>query len=243
MKLLKKNEGLTLIEILVAFGIIAILVPVLMNFIPSAFDESIRTSRKVAVQTSVTALMNKFEQTIKEADNPISDNGYVGNELIINKPSGKIIFTYDQPNQKVICNEYDAEENIIETIEYNYISNLNFIVKTGGYGAYVEVNGTNETAQYKLNNTYYSKNTLSSSTTTELGKCLLTTVIGTAGSSNAIVEEVAKDPGESVTVSVTGTGFNRWYVTTGNVTLSNPSATSVTFTMPSNNVVMIADFQ
>ena len=48
-----------------------------------------------------------FEQNIKE--------------LIINKPEGKIIFTFDQPNQKVTSRELDADGNVIETIHYNYI--------------------------------------------------------------------------------------------------------------------------
>lgn len=242
MNILKKNAGLTLIEVIIVVALLAVATSGIGIMLNNSFKESNTLSGKVHVQNSVVALMNKFEQTIKEASVPIANSDFAGNQIIIFKPNSEVLFTFDSETSIVTCEEKDLEGNLLGKIEYPYIKSINVLLKSSAFGALVDLKGSDGINEYSLNNVYYSRNTISMSELREQGKYLLTTVIGSKDKGNSIIETVARVPGEEITLGISNDGFNKWIVTTGNVYILDKSATTITFTMPSEDVCIIADF-
>lgn len=242
-RILIKNKGITLMEVILVVALVGIMVPIVTLLIKNAFSDSNTLSQRVKIQNAVIALMNKFEQTIKEADIPVANSSFQNNKMLILKPNGETLFTFVPETSTVICEEKDLEGNILATTEYEDITGIDVQLKYGGYGATIELTGGKDNNTYSVNNVYYSRNTISYNDLAEEGKYLLTTIIGSSDGVNAIVESIAKWPNEQVTLTVSTDNFNKWVVSTGNVALPNVTSPTITFTMPDEDVTIIADFE
>jgi len=239
---IRRNAGITLMEIIIVVALIGITVPIVTILIKNAFQNSNTMSDKVEVQTSVTALMNKFEQTIKEATIPVATNSFVNNSITIYKPKGEVIFTFIPEDNTVTCEEKDSEGSIIDKTKYANIELIDVTLKSSGYGALVEITGGENSSEYSLSNVYYSRNTISSDIVAQDGKYLLTTVISD-NEQNVIIETMEKSKNEEVILEVANAGFKEWVVASDNVTLTNNTDSRITFNMPAQDVVIIASFE
>ena len=168
-----------MLEVILVVALLGITVPIVTIIISNSFKESESISKKIEIQTSVSALMNKFEEIIKEATVPISDNDLKNNEITIYKTDGgEVNFLFVPLETKVIYKEKDIDGNIVNTQNYNNINYINFKLKSNGFGALIEVAGGEGSSRYELSNIYYSRNTVSSTDLADNGKYVLKTVVG-----------------------------------------------------------------
>lgn len=118
----KNNKGITLIELIVALALMMLVLPFAWDYMNSGIQDSATINNKVAVQTSVNALMTQLQRDIQEARCPINPNSesYIGIDddgnfgldtdgFLICKPNGtgenlyqSTLYEFDEENKKVI---------------------------------------------------------------------------------------------------------------------------------------------
>lgn len=156
MRFLKKRFGFSLVEMIIAVGLLGAVTIGAGVYISNSFKVSNKLANKVDVQNSVTALMNKIETVVKMAD--ISVDGKVGekteNGFIIYQPSesGRQELEFIHENKKVklkIGEKTEATYEYIEDIQIEFL-------KKGG----VKIEITGEESLYKLTGTYFTRNTM-----------------------------------------------------------------------------------
>jgi type II secretory pathway pseudopilin PulG len=119
-KFFMDNRGITLIEIIVALALMMLIIPIAWNFMNSSVKDTATINNKVAVQSSVNALMTQLQRDIQEARCPINSNNenYVGIDengkigikeegFIIRKPGAdenpqSVSYEFDAENKKVV---------------------------------------------------------------------------------------------------------------------------------------------
>lgn len=181
--ILKRNKGVTLIELIIVIGLIALIIPLYWYYINSSVEDDAVINDKILVQSSVNALMNQLQRDIQEARNPInpsSDYTTVKDDgFLIRKPEsieGKfqsVLYKFDEDNNKVIVTYNlkltitgnNVEINDVEspdkyTSEYNFIEDFS-LTKEGTDGVKVMIDGKiSNKSHYNLSNTYYTRNTI-----------------------------------------------------------------------------------
>lgn len=166
----KRNKGLTLAELILALGLFVLVSGIVGKYIVDTFRDNATIANKVMLQTTVSALMNDLERNIVEADIPVltetSDNevsAELAKTIEIRKPGGAISRFSFEPDEKVVTyNEIDNEDNIVSTVTFANIVKF-YAEKVGNNGLIVEVRAEATRASYELKNTYYTRNTISSS--------------------------------------------------------------------------------
>lgn len=116
---MKGNRGFTLVELIVVVALMFIILPFAWNYINSSIEDSANINNKVAVQSSVNALMSQLQKDIQEARYPINPNkeDYIDVEddgFLICKPrtsdeSGNIV-------EQSVLYKFDEENRIVEVI-------------------------------------------------------------------------------------------------------------------------------
>lgn len=116
---MKGNRGVTLVELIIVVALMFIVLPFAWNYINSSIEDSANINNKVAVQSSVNALMSQLQKDIQEARYPINPNkeDYIDVEddgFLICKPrtsdeSGNIV-------EQSVLYKFDEENRIVEVI-------------------------------------------------------------------------------------------------------------------------------
>lgn len=116
---MKGNRGVTLVELIIVVALMFIVLPFAWNYINSSIEDSANINNKVAVQSSVNALMSQLQKDIQEARYPINPNTgeytkVEGKGFLICKPR-----TFDESGNVVEQNvlyKFDEENRIVEVI-------------------------------------------------------------------------------------------------------------------------------
>jgi len=175
------EKGFTMVEVIVAVALFAIVMPLIWNYLNGAFVDSANINNKVAVQTTVNSLMNNIQKHVQEASNPITDTpsdvsckadtkgeSGVGGSIKILKP-GNIIVTYTYNNEAAAV-EYNMSRSgeQIDSGKFDNISEFVVEFKTVNVegeeipkGIKVTVVGKiDDKSKYSLTNEYYTRNTI-----------------------------------------------------------------------------------
>lgn len=161
MKFFKKNLGFTILELVIVLGLLGTLGVVTGGFISNSLKNNNKLADKVDVQTSVSALMNRLEITLKTADIPAvqieNDDEFIINQLVDGKT---VSVKFSHKDDKVIVSKKESNESSYKKeITYEFIESIN-IVKLGDNGANIQIVGQGN--QYELAAAHYSRNTLNS---------------------------------------------------------------------------------
>lgn len=141
-----KNAGFTLVEVILVLALLAIVGTATGTYISDSFRDNNRLDEKVEIQNSVTALMNKIETSIKEADIPV---------LVGNAHTYENKFIINGMNED---KEFELINNKVEVSDGNIYENIErvTVTKKTERGAEIEVVGLGN--KYSLKATYYSQN-------------------------------------------------------------------------------------
>lgn len=160
MKLLKKQLGFTIIELIIAISLLGAVGIGTGAYLSNSFKHSNQVASKAEVQTSVTALMNFIAKTIKTADipvfaeDPLDSSDFHINALRAGTPED-IHIQHDTANKVVIVKR---NGNIVN--QYNYIQNILVDqISADKRGARITITG--DGGLYELKSSYYTRNTLS----------------------------------------------------------------------------------
>lgn len=151
MRLLKNKVGFSLVEMVIAIGLLGAVAIGTGTYMSNSFKDSNKLSNKADVQNSVTALMNKLGTEIKQADIPVLSSGWSNERFTIRNSNGDITFT--------------KEGNTVKTTDgniYEYIEDLTLEEKVNDrnviIGANIKIKG--QDGIYELESKYYSRNTV-----------------------------------------------------------------------------------
>jgi len=135
----------------------------------SSSEDAYTLNDKVAVQSSVTSLMNIIQQDVQEAKiMQIGDNTGEYGIMVSNANDeykfGDVIYTFDSANRKVIRVK-DGSKSEYDYIYYFSMSNVEKETQKG-YGVSVSIKGSKVLqgeelvrTRYDLSSTYYTRNT------------------------------------------------------------------------------------
>lgn len=170
---LRRNRGITLVEVIIALGILGTITVFFWTILNSSSRDSYTITDKMYVQNSVAKLMNTIEQDIKEAniyDFPDNERG-----IITNSADNKIyVFSNDIDDTNAIRYTFDSEKYTVErekagsSVTYDSIISFSMEQIMGEkYGAKVDIIGGKDAegegldkTRYSLSSTYYTRNTL-----------------------------------------------------------------------------------
>lgn len=160
---MKKNEGFTLVEVVVVLVSLSLVITFFWTILSSSSEDAYTISDKIEVQTSVTSLMNILQEDIQEAKIFQTESG----KAIIEKENnvyslGKgITYSFDTVNHEVTRNDGQSVE------VYKYITTFSVIpVKKDNYGVDVKIVGGKypddpvDKTRDTLNSTFYTRNTM-----------------------------------------------------------------------------------
>lgn len=173
-----RNKGVTLIEVIVVVVLIFLVIPLFWNYINSSVEDNATINNKIAVQSTVNALMNRLQQDIQEARCPINPNTtedeYMDIEddgFLICKPENASVLYKLNKDTGVVTVYYDLsllgkiENGKVKNLElgnsetYNDINSIT-LTKIGEKGLKVNIRGEIDSKSgYSLENTYYTRNT------------------------------------------------------------------------------------
>lgn len=187
-KFFRDNKGITLVELIVVLALILIVIPFAWDYMNSSLEDSATINNKVAVQSSVNALMTQLQRDIQEASRPINSNDedYIGSKelgadnegrletgtegFLIRKPDrdGKkqsVLYEFYEDGKKVVVTSgldfedpTDTSESTVA--EYNFIKDIK-LKKVGENGVDVYIRGELDSKSgYTLTNVYYTRNTI-----------------------------------------------------------------------------------
>lgn len=186
--LLRNNDGITMVELIIVMGLLAIILPFGWNYVNSGIEDNVTLNNKMMVQNSVNALMNQLQRDIQEARYPINPNvteyiDVTNDGFLICKPNGtddtgnivyqSVLYKFDDDENKVIVEfglkldspgpgetDYDIIDDNATKGEYNYIEEFS-LTKIDNNGIKVYIRGQiDDKSGYTLTNTYYTRNTL-----------------------------------------------------------------------------------
>jgi len=178
----KKNRGFTLVELILVMACIGLVLVFFWSILQSTSEDTYTINDKIAVQTSVTSLMNIIQKDIQEAKIvTIEENGTEKGIVLID--GAKYIFnTYNAAplvyNDKTVVYEFDVGNRTVTRTEgsgnnavsvYSDIADFSMTKVEGSskYGIKVDIQGGKEPkdaevdkSRYSLSSTYYARNTL-----------------------------------------------------------------------------------
>ena len=137
------SRAFTLTEVVIAVGLLGAVGVATGSYMADSFKNSNKITDKVEVQTSVTALMNKLETTVKTADVPINfgeDKSRINN----------IEFIHNDTDKNVV-----VEEDGREVGRYEFVESLTITPTTNDLGATIKIIGIDN--MFEIDGTYYSR--------------------------------------------------------------------------------------
>lgn len=150
MKIFKKNLGFTMLELILVLSLLGAVSIGTGAYISNSFKDNNKLVDKAAVQTSVTALMNKLETAIKTADIPVLDKTSDSDFTI--KQMGAADIKFEHKEGKVTANGI-----VYEHIKEIAVEGVGPEGKENG--VHITITGTDDL--YELEATYYTRNTIS----------------------------------------------------------------------------------
>ena len=169
------EKGVTLVELIIALGLVSIVFYFIWNFMIGAIKDSGDLGNKMAVQDTVNQLMNNLQRDVQEASLPISssddlegiakiiapDGDDEKKSIILKKPENvTVTYEYDPVNAVVTYTKEDDGEEV-DTRQYENITEfiINFSDKKNGLKATVS-GRIDETSNHSLTNEFFTRNTM-----------------------------------------------------------------------------------
>lgn len=153
MNWFKSKKGFSLVEMIIAIGLLGAVTIGTGIYISNSFKDSNKLVNKADVQNSVTALMNKIETAIKMADIPVGEK----------TDDGFIIYQQTETQERAVKfihknNKVTVKRGLKTEASYEYIQSveIEFLER----GAEITIIGQDEL--YKLTGAYYTRNTMGS---------------------------------------------------------------------------------
>ena len=163
------ENGITLVELIIAVGLFFVIIPLIWNYINGAVEDSSDINNKIIVQTSVNQLMNSLQKNVQEATLPITtddaNNIEHGNGTLVLRKPGNVVVTYsfDEENA-VVSYKMVNDDGEIDSTEYRNI--VGFTVEFQENDKMIKngikvsvVGGIDSKSNYSLTNEYYTRNT------------------------------------------------------------------------------------
>ena len=173
---MKKNKGFTLVELIVVLACFVMVTGFFWTMLNSSSEDSYTLNDKVAVQSSVTSLMNIIQQDVQEAKIFTKDSDekiivYINSETSDGAEYylKDVAYIFQKGTRCVFRKTIDAEGKGKTSNTYSDIVEFSMtpVKNSGKYG--VEVNiiggkvnweyGEHDKSKYELNATYYTRNT------------------------------------------------------------------------------------
>lgn len=164
---MKRNKGLTLVEIIVVMACLGMVTLFFWSILNSSTEDNYTLTEKMEVQNSVTVLMNIIQQDIQEAK-IYNISGQKGILDVSEEPTYKFKdfeYIFDEDSRKVT-----KEIDDIVVTEYGDIIDFKLEKVENGskYGVEVKITGGKkpmnyeglDKSRYSLNSTFYTRNTV-----------------------------------------------------------------------------------
>jgi len=176
---LRKNSGFTLVELIIVLACLSMVTLFFWSILSSSSEDSYTLTDKVAVQSSVTSLMNIIEKDVQEARIITSvDTGdkwivlIDGNKYVFNTASlagyndRTIEYVFDEANG-IVTRSLGKEDTTDKSV-YRDIKEFSMSSSVGEkYRVDVKIVGGKELdpskhdkSRFELNSTFYSRNTI-----------------------------------------------------------------------------------